>query len=972
VTQFSKLVAIIPLSRIDPEAADVNERTAQATLASYQVLWHPLLLARATTLPVWCASTDPTLGGPDMLVLVPECSRRGLPPGWEERAAAAGACVVFGGETHDQLWDRIAQQLPGISLGAEPVPDTVAGAAPASQVAVADFYALGAAKLWWDTMLAQMGRSTPLAEEPFQAAVLAAAAAFASGNATQAGDSLGQAFTMLGEARNNVYPVELHILDLLLVDPTKDLDRLERQLSTGQPLNILLSGRAAEQLSEQAPAIAAQIRVGCDAGTIEIIGGEYEEQPTALWPIESQLWQFAHGRATYERLFGRSPTFFGRRRFGLCPWLPQMLSKHGVYQALHFAFDDGDYPEQTEVRFRWEGPDSTTIEALARLPFRVDVPQEWLAFPRDLAKTIGGDQMATIVMTHWPMPDSPWYDALLRVAGRGAALGKFVTLSQFMQSGYGSGVSVRHQADKYVSPFLLQGAVLREADAVSRYVHRHRLRAAADAAIALDTMARTLGDEPPRDMAAIEHACETGAADAESRAQLAIQAGAAAIARMLVPPGEPADAGFLAINPLSFVRQVAVEFPPKTDSNTAANVELSSVPAEPRVLEVPAFGYVWVSQTGGATAVWDEVHVTDLTMRNSHIYVELDAQTGGIRGLQRAPGGDQLLAEQLVLHGLPRRTSDRDAARPIGDELPESSLCKVRMVAESVRVDRCGPAVAEAVAEGTLVADPCPDWTENPVVARFRQRMRLQAGRPIVQVNLELLDLAADCFESSRDPYRTYFGVRFAYPRSNARLMRSAGTAVEWTQNTRFEAASFVEIHSRRTRTAIVTGGLPFYRRHKRRMVDLLLVTAAERCREFQFWIGLDLVNPWQTAQEMQSAPIVLPVAGRPRTGVEGWFFHLDACNVAVLSARPLPGAPRGLRLRLLETAGEPTHALLTTWCPVRRAVMSDFLGNHLITLDSNCEGARLDLVAHELAQVDIEFEDSTSAAGMYPPGDVG
>src|SRR3989442_1443220 len=108
---FDKLIAIVPLSRIDPDPAELTDRVARATLDSYQALWHPALLSRSAAVPVWARAGDPPLAGPSQFILIPEASRQLLPHGWEEQARSAGAHTVVGEETRSRLlasmWDAL-------------------------------------------------------------------------------------------------------------------------------------------------------------------------------------------------------------------------------------------------------------------------------------------------------------------------------------------------------------------------------------------------------------------------------------------------------------------------------------------------------------------------------------------------------------------------------------------------------------------------------------------------------------------------------------------------------------------------------------------------------------------------------------------------------------------------------------------------------------------------------------------------
>jgi len=53
-----------------------------------------------------------------------------------------------------------------------------------------------------------------------------------------------------------------------------------------------------------------------------------------------------------------------------------------------------------------------------------------------------------------------------------------------------------------------------------------------------------------------------------------------------------------------------------------------------------------------------------------------------------------------------------------------------------------------------------------------------------------------------------------------------------------------VEIVSGESRTAVLTGGLPYHRVVGDRMLDSLLVVRGERQRKFLLGIGVDLAHP--------------------------------------------------------------------------------------------------------------------------------
>ena len=82
---------------------------------------------------------------------------------------------------------------------------------------------------------------------------------------------------------------------------------------------------------------------------------------------EDELAQIQRGMKVYERLLGARPTVYGRRRYGLAPWMPQLLSRFGFDGALHFTLDDGQFAKDEQGKVQWEGLDGSTMPAVARV-----------------------------------------------------------------------------------------------------------------------------------------------------------------------------------------------------------------------------------------------------------------------------------------------------------------------------------------------------------------------------------------------------------------------------------------------------------------------------------------------------------------------------------------------------------------------------------------------------------------------------
>ncbi len=140
----------------------------------------------------------------------------------------------------------------------------------------------------------------------------------------------------------------------------------------------------------------------------------------------------------------------------MAPALPQILDKLGFQGALHITLDDGRFPLRAQSKVRWQGDDTSTIDAIARLPRDAAQPQTFLELARRLGEAMDTDHVATIVLAHWPGMASPWYADLRRIARYTAALGRFVTLDEYFKETFAPGEHARFLADEYRSPYLKQ------------------------------------------------------------------------------------------------------------------------------------------------------------------------------------------------------------------------------------------------------------------------------------------------------------------------------------------------------------------------------------------------------------------------------------------------------------------------------------------------------------------------------------
>ncbi|MGD9722215.1 MAG: hypothetical protein AB7O59_11770 [Pirellulales bacterium] len=927
--KLSELSVLLPCHSLEDFPTYYEGPEADQLLAAWCSLWHPALLAAAGALPVFQRVDIPPEALADRLLSIPPFCLERLPAGYLARAESEAAGVI-----------RAASRDEGVAAAAGIVPDATVAAELA-----ADFISLGFARLQIELLTRQMRYSVQIDETHCRNTAVGAAEAALRGDEEAARAQLAQCFETLHEARMRFYPVDVHLIDLTLLAPTTLGPALEQSLAAATPTNLLATAGLLQAMHVEHPATWSRVLASIDAATACVLGGEEEERCLPLLPLESALASLLSGARQYERLLGRLPQVYGRRRAGLWPGVPQILVKLGYQGALHFTLDDGRFPLSPQSKTRWEGLDSSTLDAYCRVPYDAAKASTFLSLARNMADSMDNDHVAGLAFAHWPGAISPWYEELRRIARQSPVLGKFTLLDDYFAHTDMPGRLSKFEPDQYRTPYLKQAIVRRETDSISSLVRAHAEQAAQATAQTIATLSDLVrGHAAPRENTA---ACDVGQALVEFAAALS-------------PPGpDGGPSKLLVVNPLSFSRRIGLELPAEVGLPAKGGAVVAAGSDRGRnfaVIEVPALGFTWIEpqlKPGGASR--DKTIGVDNKLTNEFLEVTVSRTTGGIQALYDYGRRGNQLSQQLAMR-LPE--IDAEPGTPWAAAEPDAGYTTMR--AENVQISANCPAFGEITSHGKLVD------AEGRALASFRQRVQVWAGSRVLRLELELDELA----ELRADPWNSYYAARFAWPDELADLARGLGLARHATTSGRLEAPEYIDIESTGGRTTILTGGLPYHRRAGARMLDSLLIVRGETARRFQMGIGVGLAQPAAAAMELitPSASRLAPAGG---SASGGWFFHVDAKNVVATHWQPLFAAGtaqssgaageclvKGFRARLLETAGRAGRVTLRTFRPVAQARQVDFLGQTLVTAPAEGDRLSLDFAANEWIEVEAMWAD--------------
>lgn len=927
--KLQEIAILLPCHSLEDFPSYGDAATADGLFAGWTALWHPALLANCGRKPSWYRADNPPSECDGRLFVVPRASEERLTPGWVERARDAGATVIVGKLTRPAIVEEALAQLdPG---------ETRVDAETA-----ADFHALGFAFLMVELLTRQMRYMSNLDQIHFENQSVAAARAALSGDAETLNKHLTRCFDVLQEARERFYPVDSYLIDLTLVAETTLKESLRRELERGELTNYLICGETLEKLVQVAPENAERLREAMSRGKASIVGGEWREAELPLWPVNDLLDNFARGGEAYVRYLGRRPAVFGRRRAGLSPLLPQLLSRHGFRGALHVTLDDGLFPKSEQSRIRWEGVDRSVIDCLARAPVDVSRPETFLGLCRTMGESMDRDHVATMLFAHWPAQTCVWYEDLRRAARRCDCLGKFITLEDYFTQTSGSGRLVRFEPEKYRVPYLHESIARQDAHPVSAFIDHFEHDAAKYPLETLCAINRAVG-------CAATTPKEGNSLAAADNTRLGNQARREAtnLVEYLARGGSDSRQGVFIFNPLSAVRSGVVAWPlawgmavtePATPQQHDGAQNLAYV-------TVPAMGYVWLPLAPAPAATQKTAPpsmVEGHTLRNEYLEAVIGDDTGALKALRDFRVRGTLLSQQLARRWPGERPSTGDPWRD-----PDETAVYSVMAADEIEVLSHGPVSARVRTRGRLM------HPEGRVAARFELTYRLDRGSRVLVIDatLEPVDLPAG------NPWECYFANRFAWGDAAADVLRSAAGGCFPTEAKQVEAAQFVEVQGVKRKLTIFTGGAPYQRRTAMRMLDSILIPQGELRRQFMQAVGVEVPYPYHEAWAQGTGLVVADTPTRcPATGATSWLAHVDAKNLMAMrwSTVEEDGQVIGLRVRLLETAGRAGNATLRCFRNLVSARQSNYLGETLTELSPAGDAATIDFSGHEWLELEL------------------
>jgi alpha-mannosidase len=948
---FQDLVILLPCHSLEDFPTYHEGEDADSLLASWSGLWHPCLIEGAGKLPTWARVDTPPHEVSNQLLVVPSVSISQLPTGFAQRVKDGGGLLIRKPSTPDELLGQALRDYPQAN---DLPPDTLA-----------DFLALGVCYLQVQLLTRQMRYSSSLDEAHFLSLVVSAASAALRGDASETQARLAQCFQLLAQERDRYYPVPAYLLDWTFVDIATSGERLRRELQTGAVINLQLSIETLLAIADRDPSLVDELRRRLASGDLDISISESSESRLPLLSLETMRAQLSRASQEFTRLLQTAAAVYGRRRFGLTPQMPQVLHKLGFQAAVHCSADQGKTPRGTQSKTRWAGLDGSTIDIFGQEPLDANQTATFLSLASKLGASMDSDHIATLCLAHWPGHSSPWYDVLRRIARHTHALGQFVTFRNYFADTDSPGQTDRFEAHQYRSPYLQQSVIRRESNPLSMSSRYWQLQARCQSVRQLQALVELSGGRNQ----AVPADCIRFEVDGDQPSVLCLgdfdrrlREVTQELSLQLVEPQPQAAPGILVLNPWNRPRRVGFTHPLLTGlPELAKPIYAASVDGEVQhtVVDVPAFGFAWVSGSvsaaagvpsrGGVAAARgrkDPPIAEANILRNEFFEAILNPVTGSLQAFREYGARRNRISQQLAF---------RDASLAQADGGSDAAMYSV-MACDRIEVTRSDTTFGQIETRGRLLN------RTGATLATFCQRYSLWRGSRVLQIDARLEPIA----EPVADPWNSYYACRWAWGDELAELYHTVHESRQPVRTARFEAPLYVDLLHEPRRTTILCGGLTFHRRAGDAMLDTILIARGESSREFHFGLGLDLTHPHHDARELLQPPLILDaMPGVPRSSPHGWLLHLDNRDLQVTDLRVLRDHDRvgGFALRILESRGVAGRALLRAFRPIGSARSVDFRGEVLAECGVENGAVKLEFAGHEWLEIEVRWPNQEKTA---------
>lgn len=980
--EFSEISVLIPGYSIEDLPTDLPEEEAASLLNAVACAWHPKLLQRSNSIPLFRQAESLTGYAGRRIVFVPAPSESWMPHEWRDVFREQSHIVLAGCSKREDWLTAIDAAL--VDEAILPGDDgTVERPATSTLVLVDHFLALGIVMLQVQLLSRRRHHFVDADNILLSREVRLAAVASLAGDEETVKSHLMRCFEHLRDTREKFYPMNCYLLDICLPGDDESPSEISQLISTATAatrLNLFATGRDLGKWVQQDASIAVQLKQATADGMLTVLTGHDVETRPSLGSLAATLNDISRCREKFIDIFGAPPSHWARRRFGMTASLPSLLTYFGFESALHIALDDGLYPDKERSQFEWQAPDGSQIPAASRIPLAIDSAAGFLRFADRYNESMQDDNTAALFLARLPSLKTPWLHDLQIAASYAPVLGEFTTMDALVHACSGSRMTERYQHSEYLAPYLIQSSVLKTEAPVSGPSRLRNFQQRLESLHMLLVMARmvkadvdidTLNSELAQidfEIASLELQ-HVDVATMLSAKEPAIESAAEAINVQLATcsdsltsalrsriPQKPAETrGLFITNTIPFGRIVDVTWPaswrPPAASKTIELAERTD--GKQRLLvKLPPGGFSWLTEaTPGQPAqevlqrIPREPPLAEaLTLRNRHFEVTLSGRTGGIESVIYHQQRGNRLSQQACFRYERELTLPDDGS----DEVRKTAYATAHLIEHGI-VDT--GTVFASIETTSELRSP----VDGTVLATLRQVTSIDRARARIHIQLTFDQIAS---QVKGNPWLTYFGTRFAWDNEAASVTRSVMGHAAGFRAERFESPDYVEVSDPDHRVVIATHGRPYHRRSGPRMFDSLLIVESEPEREFQFTVEFEQSFPLRTAVDAMTPTIVNETSGAMPTSLSSsWVLGLSARNVELVHCAARSATDESgeeISLLLTETEGLSVQCLVRTACRPSSAFVVNSDRSQKVVAEITDQGVIVHLTAFQLKEVQL------------------
>ena len=957
--EFQQINVLIPGYSIEDLPTELGEDAAASLLNAFSVAWHPALLVRSAAIPDFRQAEDNELPTGQRIVLVPQCSEDWLGHDWRDRLQENSNILLSDCTQREQWCDAIETHI-GASVN------------DIDSDLLSDFFALGTCHLLVGLLSRRMHHFVDPDAYLLESEATAAAEAAVIGNVETAKQHLERCFECLLDCREQFYPIDCYLLDVCLPSEQSTAKELTTLIEHASNLSLVCSGQELRTHCDSVPQLATTLHAAVERGTLALLCGHRYELRSSLSSLSTTYHDLTSNITWLRSILGDTDLHWARRRFGMTSAFPAAVSLAGYASALHVALDDGLYPDREYGQLLWQAPDGTSIPAVSRIPMAIDGASSFLRFADRMTESMQEDTNAVMLLARLPEVRTPWLGDLQRAAGYAPVLGRFVTMTEFIDQTSGQASPTCFDEGEYLSPYLIQSSVLKTDAPISSpaALHLSRLKLESAAFVFAQCAVLKPAANLETQIAELESACceeEAGRIDIDQSEQDSldrqqdreesleqgieseVESAAIQFANN-IPYQQSPDSGLLLLNPHPWKRRTTITWPQQLRGPSASASIAEAWTQDERLYlsaDIPAGGFLWLQESGQNESVSTESAVgrplaDSLMLRNQFFEATISESTGGIASVRFHNQRSNRVSQQVSFR------YESPVSCVVDGEESRSDYAMTRLT--SSRIVSSGPFTASIETSCEIV-----DVATDQVRARFRQTTSIERNSPRLHIRIELDGLLSP---PAGNPWMTYIAARFAWENEASAITRSMLGQASGFRMERFEAPDYVEVADSDQRLLIIPHGRPYHRRSGHRMLDSLLVVDGEPCKQFEFTLEFDQPFPMRAAAEAMQPIVTHITAGRiPDDSTGGAILGLSAKNVQMARTRvkQVDGTTRVFAL-LQESEGRPAKCRLHTARPLAAACVRSSGESEMTDLEVRDGTVAVDFNRFQVKEVELTF----------------